>query len=306
MSIKENSKKYTKVSFQMFFTCSYLLNSDEENPAYENIKPLFDSVKKLYDQDNKFKEVYNYNMDPIRLKELTNDDINKYYHIVIERLDDSVLSKTTIYGESEDLTLGNEEYIGHEINILYDYQNNIMLLQNNVSSLSRKGIELFINSLLFNYKKDDDFDIVFTLVPAIDKNSFQKAANKKVFNTLGVEIMGKEDNDYDLFNLHEEFENIGSIEIIIKSKSKSKPLSMNTTRDLLNKWSSDSDMPKKLWIKGRDEEDESLELINLLKQTIKFYNDFEFRKGQRLRSDKIYYEMKRLYEEHKGSLGELN
>lgn len=305
MSNEKKEVKYRKVSFQLFFTCSYLSDADDENPAYENIKPLFGEIDELYKSDNGYKEVYNYNMDPIRIKELDDDDVNGYYHIVIERLDDTVLSKTTIYGESEDLPLDEEEYIGHEINILYDYHNDLMLLQNNVSSLSRKGIELFINSLLFDYKKDEDFDIYFLLVPAIDKKSFRKAKDKKVFSTLGVEITGKENNDYGLFNLEKEFDNIGSIEITIKSKSKKEPLKRETTVDFLEQWSG-SEIPKKLWIKGRDDEDDQLELINLLKQTVKFYYDFEYEKGVRLSSNSIYYEMKRMYDEFKVNLGDLN
>lgn len=52
--------------------------------------------------------------------------------------------KTTIYGESIDVDLEENEYIGHEVSILYDPFHHTMLIQRNISSLSPSGIERFL------------------------------------------------------------------------------------------------------------------------------------------------------------------
>lgn len=282
--------KQKKVNFNVFYTCSLETKGEA---SYIPLTDLFDLIRQQYDNDPNYKVVKNYNFDPIRIKKIEPPNENGYYHIVMERLDDTRYQKTTIYGNSIDIDLEQNEYIGHEISILYDPANNAMLIQRNISSLSPSGIEKYIDSVLFDYYEEL---MNFKLVPAIDQEAFRKARNSYTFKQLVLKVKGDISNGL-LTGLigNRNYEGMNTVEITITTDhSWDAKLDSSITGNLLDNWI-DEESVEKLKVRAIENEFSNIETVDLLKQNIKRSIIYEYREAGELNANNIFLDMLRIY-----------
>lgn len=285
--------KQKVVNFNVFFTCSL---ETKGNASYVSLVDLFELIREQYENDPNYKVVKNYNFDPIRIKKIEPPNESGYYHIVMERLDDTRYQKTTIYGNSIDIDLEQNEYIGHEISILYDPANNAMLIQRNISSLSPSGIEKYIDSILFDCYEEI---MNFKLVPAIDKDAFRKARNSDTFKQLVLKVKGDKSDDL-LTGLHwtGRYEGVNTVEIIVTTnRSHTAELDSKTTGDILDHWVDDEDV-EKLKVRAVENEFSNIETVDLLKQNIKRSIIYEYREAGELNANNIFLDMLRIYRDN--------
>lgn len=276
------------VNINVFYTCEIY---NETSAYYVDLSELFNTIKNRYERQPLYKEVANYNYDPIRLRSIETDN-NGYFHIVFERLDNSAYYKTTIFGETEDLNLNDDEYIGHEISVLYDPVKNVMLIQRNISSLSPSGIELFIQQLYFDYY---DVDINFKLVTAVDDNASTEALNKGVYRQLILKV--DENSAQDLIHsvTDDEYEGVETVELIITtSKAKNSALNTQTTRNILTRWMNSPSI-EKLSVRAKQGNDMPIEEIDLLKQALKRTLEYRYEVGNELNATRVFEDMRDIY-----------
>ncbi|MEX6218653.1 DUF6731 family protein [Mammaliicoccus sciuri] len=276
------------VNINVFYSCEIY---NDTKAYYVNLTELFDNIKRRYEQNPFFKEVANYNNDPIRLRSIDVDNFG-YYHIVFERLDSSTYYKTTIYGETVDLDLNDDEYIGHEVSILYDPFKNVMLIQRNISSLSPSGIEMFIRQLYFDYYEED---LYFKLVTAVDENATNSALNKEIYRQVVLKV--NESSVQDLIGTvtHEPYEGVETVEIIITTKkSKSSQLNKDITQNILTRWVDDSSV-EKLSVRAKNGEDMPIEDIDLIKQALKKSLVYRYEQARELAASRVYEDMRDIY-----------
>lgn len=276
------------VNINVFYPCEIY---NDVAAYYVNLSEMFNTIKLRYERQPYYKEVANYNFDPIRLRTIEVDN-NGYFHIVFERLDSSAYYKTTIYGETEDLNLNDDEYIGHEISVLYDPAKNVMLIQRNVSSLSPSGIEMFIKQLYSDYYEED---IYFKLVAAIDNNAVNEALNKGVYRQLILKV--DENSAQDLLHsvTNEEYEGVETVELIITTrKGKSSALNTITTQKILTRWVDDPSV-EKLTVRAKEGIDMPIEEIDLLKQALKRTLEYRYEAGIELNATRVFEDMRDIY-----------
>nr|WP_068129265.1 DUF6731 family protein [Nosocomiicoccus ampullae] len=277
------------VNINIFYTCSL---EDDGKYSYLPLQELFDTLKNDYESDKEYKVVKNYNFDPIRIKSVEKSNSTGYYHIIMERLDDKPLSKTTIYGESTNIELKDNEYIGHEISILYDPTKHVMLVQRNISSLSPSGVEKFIDSIYFDYYEEY---ANFKFVAAIDGRAKDKALNNDIYRSIALKVTGDDTDDLLLGISGNKYEGVESVEIIISTnRSKSAELDCQTSKNLLNRWVDDNNV-EKLFVKTKETEDSPVEEIDLLKQALKRTLKYSYTEGIELNAHRIYFDMVDLY-----------
>jgi hypothetical protein len=277
------------VNINVFYSCAF---EENEKYSYLSLKELFDTIKEEYEDDNEFKVVKSYNFDPIRIKSVDVSDITGYYHIIMERLDDRPLSKTTIYGDSTDLDLKENEYIGHEISILYDPAKNVMLVQRNISSLSPSGVEKFIDSLYFDYYEEF---ANFKLVAAIDRRAKTKALNNDIYRKITLKVTGEDTDDLLLGVSGNNYEGVESVEIVISTnRAKDSKLDYSVSKRILENWI-DHDKVEKLSVKTKETEDTPIEEIDLLKHSLKRTLKYSYQEGVELNAYRIYSDMENLY-----------
>lgn len=276
------------VNINVFYTCEVY---DSERAYYVNLTELFNNIQRNYENDPLYKEVANYENDPIRLRSINIDEFN-YYHIVFERLDGSTYYKTTIYGDTEDLDLNDDEYIGHEVSILYDPNQNVMLIQRNISSLSPSGIERFIRQLYFDYYEED---IYFKLVAAVDDNATDNALNKDIYRQVALKVNKNSTDDLIRAVTEDDYEGVETVEIIITSnKGKKNQLDTDITQNILEKWVDDPSV-EKLSVRVKEGEDMPIEDIDLIKQNLKRSLVYRYEQARELDASRVYEDMRYIY-----------
>ncbi|MCD8904343.1 hypothetical protein K2V56_02545 [Staphylococcus chromogenes] len=279
------------VNFNVFYTCSI---QEKGKAPYVSLTELFETIRKEYEEYPQYKVVKNYNYDPVRIKKIEPPNKNGYYHIVVERLDDTRYQKTTIYGDSIDLELENDEYIGHEISILYDPAKNVMVIQRNFSSLSPSGIEKFIDSILFDYYEKY---FSFSLIPAMDNNAFKRARNSKTYKQLTLKVKGQQRDDLLKGLVYGSYDGVETVEIVITAnRSKNGELNKTITTSLLDDWHNEEET-EKLKVKIIENDDSNVETVDLLRQTIKRSLKYEYREAGELNANSIFLDMVRIYSE---------
>ncbi|MDW8570542.1 DUF6731 family protein [Staphylococcus shinii] len=284
------------VNFNLLFVCG---DFQDGSPAYFPLSNLLNEIIDNYNAFPDYKIVKNYNFDPIRIKSITPPQENGYYHIIMERLDDTRLQKTTVFGESIDVDLDDNEYIGHEISVLYDPFNNTMLIQRNISSLSPSGIEKFFESVLFDYIGEY---CNFTLVPAIDRNAYNKAENSNIFRQFAIKVKGNQVDDLIKGLSSNSINGAEHIEIIISTnKSKKEELDKDETKKLLNDWANDTCV-EKLSVKVKENYESKIEEIDLIRQAIKRSLIYEYREAGELNAQNIFLDMVRIYRDDDNAL----
>src|SRR5699024_11023389 len=129
-----------------------------------------------------YKIIYAYNNEPARLSEVSVDSDSQYYHLVFERLDYQLPNRTTLHGESEALDLEDDEYIGIDVNVLYDSENHIFMIQRNRSSLGPSGIEIFLRTIINGYvgQIDGEFNLAMVSDTTAKRRAFNQNAYRKV------------------------------------------------------------------------------------------------------------------------------
>lgn len=276
------------VNINVLYTCEIY---DRENAYYVNLTELFDNIQKRYVNNPLYKEVASYDNDPIRLRSINIDNFG-YYHIVFERLDGSTYYKTTIYGDTEDLDLDEDEYIGHEVSILYDPNQNVMLIQRNISSLSPTGIERFIRQLYFDYYEED---IYFKLVSAVDDNATDSALNKEIYRQVALKVNKNSTKDLIVGITEDDYEGVETVEIIITAKNNNKSqLNTDTTQNILKKWVNDTSV-EKLSVRAREGENMPIEDIDLIKQNLKRSLVYRYEQARELDAERVYEDMRNIY-----------
>ncbi|GIO26375.1 hypothetical protein J43TS3_09860 [Ornithinibacillus bavariensis] len=116
----------------------------------------------------------------------------RYYHLVFERLDYQVPNRTTLHGESEALDLQDDEYIGIDVNVLYDPHHHIFMIQRNRSSLGPSGIESFLRTIISDYHHD--FNDEFNLAIVSDELAKKRTFNQSAYRKLHVKVAGLKAN----------------------------------------------------------------------------------------------------------------
>lgn len=123
-------------------------------------------------------------MDKARLDKLKYDKENNYWHLNFLKLrETNIPNKAKINSEAEPIPLEDDEYIGEDVNALYDEELYILVLQKNKYSLSFSVIEDYLNEI---WKQDEDLDIF--LRPILPQDAFASIENKGTYRKLNVKF----------------------------------------------------------------------------------------------------------------------
>lgn len=171
-------------------------------------------------------------------------------------------------------------FIGELLNILYDAQNNILIIQSNSNCTTTKGLEKLFTALhyhLFELTKTDYYKIVIApiLKPATvkDMRSLEKITeisyviedNFQLRNENGITF-----NPNALVPQKLEVRQLVNTSPGDKTKSFIKKDVMRVVGDLLRKRGT----LKKLEVKGRQDEDSNIEKFDFIKGNLKFNHQF--------------------------------
>lgn len=287
--------KVKKVGFNFFKP--YTVKDGEK--ILINLKPIFEVIREKYEEEKKkeehnrgeWKYVYDYKGEPARLSDITLDSSNGYYHLIFERLDFILPNSTTLHGESKALELEDDEFIAQEVNILYDPEEHILMIQRNKDSLSPTVIGLFIRTLLIRSETADNFDLAIIT----DTTARRRAFNQKAYRKFQLKVVGAAADGLVEKLKGRRVNGIDSVEIILSSSTKKDgKIDDDFSKDILEEYAGNIEVTK-FKIRAREEDEGIVEPIDLLDHKLQAYTVFRFEQDRSLNPISVFEEMVRIY-----------
>jgi len=275
-----------------FFRPTIKTNEDE---ALIDLSGVFERIRRQYrDGVGMYKIIYEYNGEPARLADINFETETGFYHLVFERLNYQIPSRTTLHGESQLIELEDDEYIGIDVNLLYDPTNHILMIQRNRDSLSTTGIESFISTIL--NRDVENLEGIFCLAIVSDENIRTRALRQSAYRKLHFKVIGtKADDIISRLTRNQDDLGIETVEVILSSKpNRSSEIDGTFARQLLQEYSEDPEV-QKLRVRARSSEESSIEAIDLFDYKIEAISEFEFIENRYLNPISVFYKMQELY-----------
>ncbi|MCP1144863.1 DUF6731 family protein [Ureibacillus endophyticus] len=264
----------------------------------DNILDLTDVLERIrrnyQNGQGEFKIVYEYNGEPARLADLSVDPETGLYHLIFERLNYQVPSRTTLHGESTAVDLEDDEYIGLDVSVLYDPEDHVLMIQRNRDSLSPTGIESVLRTILDNQIHMMNGD--FSLAVISDENIKHRALRQSAYRKIHFKVTGTKASDIinRLTNRQEDL-GIDNVEIILNSKpQKSAVINEEYAKSLLEEYSEDVEV-QKLRIRSRQTEESPVEAIDLFDYKLQSSCEFEFIEDRHLNPISVFIRMQEIY-----------
>jgi hypothetical protein len=262
-------------------------------PIFERIRNQYLEAREMIEQGNgpdEYKLIYSYNNEPARLSDISIDYDTQYFHLVFERLDYQVPFRTTLHGESEVIDLEDDEYIGLDVNVLYDPENYIFMIQRNRNSLGPSGIEMFLNTIIQRYVGDLDGE--FSLPIIKDNTARRRAFDQSAYRKIHLKVYGEKAKGI-IERLYRARDiDVDSVEISFNSSSsRDSKIDDNFARQILEEYIDDDDV-KKLQIRAREEENGVVEPIDLIDHKLQTFHEFDFRENRQLHPITVFEIMK--------------
>lgn len=291
--------KIKKVGFNFFRP---VIETEDNKTKICDLKPFVEKIRGKYikaresleeeGNENQYKIIYSYKGEPARLADISIDIETQYYHLVFERLDYQVPSRTTLHGDSEALDLGDDEYIGIDVNVLYDPENHVLMIQRNRSSLGPLGIETFIRTMLLNNTDSEEkFNLAIISDGTAKKRAFKQSAYRKIqMKVTGVKAQGIVEKLTQNKNA-----DVDTVEVIFSTRvEKSASLDEEFSKKILKEYL-DDDNVETLKIRAREQEGGLIEPIDLIDHKLQLYTNFNFMGRRHLLPISVFQEMVQKY-----------
>lgn len=267
----------------------------EENGVEKaiDITNLLEEIRLRYleNQDgSEEKIIYNYKGEPAKLAGISVDN-NQYYHLWFERLLNYQLPIiTTLHGDADEIEIDENEYVGHEVNVLYDARKNVLMIQRNRDSLGPTAIEAVLKMLV----TESELASVFYTRIILDQSAKRRGLNKELVRRFQYKVSGEKAKSI-VNKIFGNDEGIQNIEIILTSGSKKlDTIDSDIITPLLNRLINDEDVSK-LQINGKETEDSRVEKIDLLNHKLQSTLSFDYRESRRINPYKVFEKMLECY-----------
>ena len=274
-----------------------------------DLSEVFDEVSRLYREIPN--ERYTFEIAGIKYKlERLNrpNDSEPYYHLVIEELRDfNFPSKTKLFGESQELGLADDEFLGEKMSALYDYENAVFMLQVNRNSISPNKFESFLSSLLEELEYSD-YDIRLPIIIQADAENIARSFTgyKHVAIKMGEESVPSD--NFDLISIiknaisSSKDSNLFDVEISLTAKKDTGSTGEYLPDSIVNEiMSINRHGVKKLNVKGRNLEDKT-ETVDLISNKLMEVIHFQYDENRTLNPASVFSEMSVRYTEVKNKV----
>lgn len=199
------------------------------------------------------------------------------------------------------MDLDDDEYIGIDVNVLYDSENQIFMIQRNRSSLGPSGIEVFLRSIIYSY--NHDFEEKFNLSIVSDTTAKRRAFNQAAYRKLYFKVTGHKANgiiERFVGNENNPNVNVDSVEISFNSKiTKDGKIDNDFAKEILEEYIDDDEVLK-LQIRSREEDDGVVEPIDLIDHKLQTFIEFDFRVDRRLNPISVFEKMIEKFDQENG------
>ncbi|WP_239734675.1 DUF6731 family protein [Mammaliicoccus sp. G-M28] len=239
----------------------------------------------------------------IKLSYVYHDLDNKYFHLVFEKFDYQLYELSKESGESRIIDAEDDEYIGYKISCLYDPANACLIIQRGVNAVGIKAIEGFINKLVYLVL---NIEMKLRLDAILEKNTTSKALRQSVYRSIGIQVSREQAQNVLRELFKKEINGVYSVEITLKTENrKTAEINSEDMREIINKYTnmitedtyqnySESEV-EKLIVRAREEEDSSVQSIDLISNKIQAIIDVDISEERIISQSGIYGRMVSFY-----------
>lgn len=249
---------------------------------------------------------FDYYLERARLERFEYDELGDCWFLNFTRLrETNIPSKCKLNGEIEPIELDDDEFIGEDVSMLYDPKLHVAMLQKNIYSLGRTGIEKYLN-LLWGSDNEEIF-----LRPIITLDFFERALNAEEYRKILVRFASLDDkylkNKYKGSNtsikrMVEMFGKYNALtaEIVISvGYAKKASLCRETVHEVLKEIQENKELFKKAQVVIKKSEDEPIEIIDLFEDKLHDYLEFYLEARQSLACRYVWDGMLTKYKERR-------
>lgn len=274
-----------------------------------DLSEVFDEVAKTYKENLNERYTFEIAGDKYKLERLKRPNYSEpYYHLVIEELRDfNFPSKTKLFGESQELGLAEDEFLGEKMSALYDYENAIFMLQVNRNSISTNKFESFLSALL--EKLDySSCDIRLPIIIQADAESIAKSFTGYKHVAIKMEEKSSPSDNFDLISAiknaisSSKDSNLFDVEISLTAKKDTGSTGEYLPDSIVNEiMSINRDGVKKLHVRGRNL-DKKIETVDLISNKLMEVIHFQYDENRTLNPASVFSEMSVRYTEVKSKV----
>lgn len=284
---KEKRDKKKIVNFEFYEVRS--INKESKVTSYYSLFELlgFINSKTLDSRTISYREE-SARMNRITLNQNPAFDLHEMHFC---RLRDQEPAKTsTISSELIELGLEDNEYIAEDINLLYDSNIHMLMIQRNMHSLSPSGVAYYFNEFLHEMTGNDDISI--ELAPVMDTDAVIKSKKKEVFRKITLRTSSDMDEgaigNEALRKVFTHLKKVkgSTIEITISSNTSNAKLDSDIIMDVLETIEKDKDLFSKAIVSAKNME-ESIEKFDLLKGKYRMQQEFNIPTGTILKHEAV-------------------
>jgi hypothetical protein len=224
-----------------------------------------------------------------RLEELDYKSEKKIYTLLFCRLrDNKIPSKVKQNEPSRPIELEKDEFLGEKVSAVYDEDLNILILQKSTDSLSASGIQEYINIFV-------DPSLKVYLRPIFIPDILEKVNNAKIIKSIDIKFAGLNKNSTlkvgsslgKCISSVQEYERVNSSLFISVGKKKNRSLVLERVRNLINDILVSKDIVKSASVSIQENENSSIDYIDLIEQRVFDYLDFCYVRREELSHNEI-------------------
>lgn len=262
-----------------------------------DLKDMFDDLYRQITSEGKVVR-YEFNHEIARVAEVFFYEDIRCYHLSFERLRDFNLPvKSSFERESEPIDLEDDEYIGEEVSLLYDVDNNIFIIQRNRDSLSPTALEMFLRDIYVNYIGRP---VSLELNPILGQNTLRQILESEQIRKINIRVddLGQEtDYEDDLSNVTEEVTRYEATSLdftLSVGREKNREMHSGFARGLIQSIMGRRNISK-AQVYVRMDEDSNVEKYDLIEHKIHSIVTFDFREDRTIRPDAVFQRMREVY-----------
>jgi len=224
--------------------------------------------------------------------------------------DNFLIAKKKIGKEKEDILLGDDEYIGEFVSLIFDCKNKTMMLQSNMYALGVTKVEQYLTKLRKKYLNalngSELFELECELRIIIDPDKIKDIIKAQYFKKIRIKgsdfMLDSFLNSNSL--LGKIRKNIGKssginfdVSISVQNTNPTKSIDVDEVENLLSDYKEFADNPDKpmIEITKKDDDDSNVELINLLEPRLTDIISFSMYFRQPVGHQFLYGEMIKTY-----------
>ena len=225
---------------------------------------------------------------------------------LVKNIEDQVINYDSTYQEGQ-VEVEKDSFLGEVMVLLYDIDNNSLVVQSNINCTSLKGLITLFSSIyneeVLQNNNPDEYSLI-SLAVILNEPMLDQASSLQTYSELEVVV---EDND--MFKSADAVINkdntLGAQRIkmhyyLDTNKDKKKSLLKDKVREVISELRSKNKSIKTLNVKGRESEDGLLESFELVRERLRFSHVFSANKENKtLNPNAVVNEMANKYKTKK-------